>query len=464
MSPLAALLACFIYVAWLLWHEHRRRRGVSLSVYIVVGWLLLISSRPFMAWLGVVTGGGPHAAAYDEGSPFDAAVYLLLILCGLQTLRRRGVSFSRSAHANAWLFAFCAYWALSILWADLPLVAFKRWVKEAGNVVLVLVVLTEVDPYEAAKAVFVRCAALLMPLSGVLIRFFPDIGRTYHPWSGEMMYVGVATHKNSLGLLTLACGLFMLADVLDGRRRDDVVPPPGARLAELSLLALTAWLLMTSHSATSLLCGAIGAGLLLALRLSAARRHVVALQAAAVLGGGLLWMTDAAQALYSYVVVDVLGRDLTLTTRTDIWPLLLARVEDPLWGAGFNSFWSGERLAVLYERFGIIQAHNGYLETYLNGGLVGTVLLACVLLAALRSATLDVRAGGPRIGAVVLSLSVLAATIVGNLSEATFSKMNPLWFACLLCIVRPPGRALVVAPAGPALPHRPRADQPNTAR
>lgn len=444
MPPNAALSVCLVAIAVLLRLERRQRHGVSGAVTLVVLWLLLVASRPLTAWLGMAGGGGSAAAAYDEGSPLDAAAYLVLMAGALAVLSRRGASLRGFIRDNRWLCLFFGYCALSILWADLPLVALKRWVKDAGNLLMVMVVLTEANPVEAAKAVFVRCAAVLVPLSLVLIRFYPDIGRTYHTWTGEMMYVGVATHKNSLGLLTMACTLHLLADVLDRHDAQGLLP----RLAQWALLALTAWLLQQSHSATSLMCGAIGAALLIGLRLPALRRHVTALELTVLLTAGVLWATDGAYDLYRYVVVEILGRDLTLTSRTDVWPMLLAKLDNPLWGAGFNSFWSGERLAVLYERLGIIQAHNGYLETLLNGGAVGVALLGALLLAALRSASLRVQRGEP---GALLGLAVVVATIVANLSEASFSKMDPLWFAFLLAVARhtpQPRPASAVRPAG----------------
>lgn len=458
MPPTVALFVCLAVIGVLLRLEQRQRRGVSGAVTLVVLWLLLVASRPLTAWLGVAAAGGSAAAAYDEGSPLDAAAYLLLMAGALAVLARRGASFGRFIRDNPWLCLFFGYCALSVLWADLPLVALKRWIKDAGNLLMVMLVLTEADPAEAAKAVFVRCAAVLVPLSLVLIRFYPELGRTYHTWSGEMMYVGVATHKNSLGLLTMACVLYLLADALD--RRDPAAVPTAApagnarehallpRLAAWALLGLTAWLLQQSHSATSLMCGSIGAALLIALRVPALRRHVTALQVALLLTAGVLWLTDSADDVYRYVVVDILGRDLTLTSRTDVWPMLLAKLDDPLFGAGFNSFWSGERLAVLYERLGIIQAHNGYLETLLNGGGVGVALLCALLLAALRSASLRVQRGER---GAVLGLAVVVATIVANLSEASFSKMDPLWFAFLLAVTRfTSAQPAAAAPAPPA--------------
>jgi len=55
-----------------------------------------------------------------------------------------------------------------------------------------------------------------------------------------------------------------------------------------------------------------------------------------------------------------MGRDSTLTGRTDIWARVIALVHNPVIGTGFESFWLGKRLEAmqLYQR-GLNETHNG---------------------------------------------------------------------------------------------------------
>jgi O-antigen ligase len=110
-----------------------------------------------------------------------------------------------------------------------------------------------------------------------------------------------------------------------------------------------------------------------------------------------------------------------------------ARFISRLLGAGFNSFWSGDRLAVVHEKLGIIQAHNGYLETYLNGGVIGVALLLIVLVTASKRIQREIVQGDfmarGRFAIVVLAF-------LYNLTEAAFNKMGLVWFLLLLAVVR----------------------------
>ncbi|HSI59545.1 MAG TPA: O-antigen ligase family protein [Ideonella sp.] len=433
MSQLV-LLGVWIYVLALLANDSRRREGLSLNLWTVALWVALIGSRPVSTWFDFGVSGGGQAEAYDEGNPFERVVYFVLIFHAVWVLLRRGVRVGEVVRNNRWLFVFFLYWGLSVLWADLPVVALKRWIKDIGNILMVLVVLTEANPSQAVKAVFARAACVLIPVSFLFIRFFPSLGRTYHVWSGEMMYTGVTTHKNSLGVLAMVCLLFLVTDFV-ARLKQPQRPRWFGLLGDLSLIGLAAWLLLKANSATAMVCATIGFFLLVVLRSPGIQKKMPALEISFGLLGLLLWATDAINHVARFVVVDILERDLTLTTRTEVWPMLIQRADNPLLGAGFNSFWSGERLASIYQSLGIIQAHNGYLETYLNGGIVAIVLLGFLLLSAGRSINRAIAAGDSD---AHIRMAFFVIAVVYNCTEASFNKIELLWFAFLIAIVRYP--------------------------
>lgn len=426
------LLAFVIYIIWLFGNDARRREGVSPAVWSVVAWVTLLGSRPVSTWFDF-SGGIGSAEAYDEGNPLERMVYFFLILHGLLVLARRGVRLRDVLASNGWLFVFFLYWGLSIFWADASFIALKRWIKDLGNIVMVLVILTDGKPLEAMKAVFVRSACLLLPVSVLFIHYIPELGRTYHVWSGEMMYTGVTTHKNSLGVLVLVSLIFLIWDSMSRSPGGKAPRSLSSRFGDVSLILMGAWLLIKAGSATAMGCFVLGVVLLAALSSKAIRERVRYVEFFAFVAGVSIWATDATHGMLDYLVVDLLGRDLTLTTRTDVWPVLLSRVDSVLVGSGFNSFWTGERLAELYGQLGIIQAHNGYLETYLNGGLLGVTLLAMVLLSAIRVANRQLTEGGEYAS---LAFAWVFITVVYNFTEASFNKTSLLWFAFLLMVTQ----------------------------
>lgn len=79
--------------------------------------------------------------------------------------------------------------------------------------------------------------------------------------------------------------------------------------------------------------------------------------------------------------VESAGIDATFTGRTDIWQLSLETfAKSPLFGQGFQSFWNSKELlaqADVSANWAVIasHAHNGYIESLLNGGIPAFILV-----------------------------------------------------------------------------------------
>ena len=125
---------------------------------------------------------------------------------------------------------------------------------------------------------------------------------------------------------------------------------------------------------------------------------------------------------------ESLGRGSTLTGRTDLWAHCLEVQPNPILGAGFESFWLGERrerIAAFYIKWSPGGAHNGYLEIYLNLGLIGLSILIGLLIATFWKIRLELfrnfEWGRYRLG-------FLAAVVLRGWTEATFGTGSSLWF------------------------------------
>jgi O-antigen ligase len=110
---------------------------------------------------------------------------------------------------------------------------------------------------------------------------------------------------------------------------------------------------------------------------------------------------------------------------------------NPLFGAGFESFWLGPRLDKIWAVYWFhpTEAHNGYLETFLNLGWVGIALLAVVIVAAYRNVAAVLRRD-PEAGR--LRLAFFVSAIAYNFTESAFKTMNPVWFIFLLAAIAVP--------------------------
>ena len=411
--------------------DRDRTSRVSPALWIPVIWLSISASRMVSQWLGGVgTLASPDALV--EGSPLDALIFAGLLAAGLVVLLARRRLDRTFLRANGPLLVFFSYCAVSLLWSDYPFVAFKRWTKAVGDLVMVLVVLTDPEPTAALKQFIARSGFLLIPLSILLIMYYPGVGWGYNPLTGAAYYTGVATTKNGLGTVCLVFGLGSLWRLLE-------VPHSGERprrarplIAHGAILAMAVWLFYIADSATSLACFLLG-GVLIALtshRGSALRPAAVyALTAGIVALLSLGLFVDSEEAL-----VESMGRDVTLTGRTQLWDDLLRVTADPWFGTGFESFWLGERVTALWSQYlwRPNQAHNGYLEVFLNLGWVGVALLGFVIAWGYRN-VVGALHRDPEFGG--LRLAFFVAAVLYNVTEGAFKMMHPVWIAFLLAVM-----------------------------
>jgi O-antigen ligase len=431
MPPALALILTLAFIFFLFWRESREKTDVSSALWVPLIWYFITASRFLSQWLsmlGILTG----ASSLDDGSPIDRAVFFGLIAAGLYVLCRRRVQLSEFARRNVWLIAFLAYCFLAICWSDFPLIALKRWIKVLGHPIMALIILTEPNPEEAVRRVLKRSAYLLIPLSILLGKYFPQYGRAYNSWTGEGYYLGVTTDKNALGHVCMIVGVFFFWNAMQAFRMKNRKARRDELLLSVGFLGLTCWLLKMANSATSLatmLMGILTIGLL---GLPFMNKRLIGMY---VLFGILAFV--AADSLFGIYgkIVGGLGRNMTLTDRTSIWQLVLSFHSDPIFGVGFESFWLGERLKDIWsttDGAGITEAHNGYLETYLNLGFIGVALMIGLLLGTYRKVRLDLLS---RFEFGRLRIGLLFAILVYNLTEAAFASVHLVYTVFFLIAI-----------------------------
>lgn len=342
-------------------------------------WVFFAASRFPSRWIA----GGQSAATIEtmtDGSPPDRLVFAALIGLAILILSRRRVDVAGWLRTNPWVFVLFLYAALSVIWSDHPSVAFKRLLKSFGNVLMVVLILTEDNPRNALGWIMRRLAYIILPLSVLYIKYFPDLGRTYH--MGEPLYNGVTNQKNELGQTCMLLSLyFAWATLYLPKGRTKPFQRPGV-IVYAAVVPMLAWLLYMSDSATSQIGVLLGMGLLVVAKANVLRGRMRTLVGAVGVGSLLLAFLISVMDVH-ILVIQAAGRDTSLTTRVPMWFTLLSMPDDTLLGAGFHSYWLEPRASRLYTMFAVSNAHNGYLDVYLNLGIIGLAILAAVMVAGL---------------------------------------------------------------------------------
>jgi O-antigen ligase len=318
---------------------------------------------------------------------------------------------------------------LSVFWSDFTFIAFKRWFRDLGSYVVVLVALSDPRPLDAARTLLRRLCYLLIPLSVLLVKYYPEMGKQYETWHGTAMYSGAATSKNGLGVICLVGGMFFFWDTVTRWSARREMRTRRIILVNVAFIAMTLWLLHMSDSATSRVCLLIGCVVIALAHSSMFQRRPAFLKVVIPLGLCLYPILAFGLGMNAQLTAAA-GRDPTFTTRTEIWTILLNMHTNPLLGTGYESFWLGSRLlAVWRSSVGAInEAHNGYLEIYLNLGIIGLLLLVAFLIASYRTICRRLK---PFSALASLTLAMWTTLIFYNVTEAAF-KVNLMWVTFLV--------------------------------
>ena len=185
-------------------------------------------------------------------------------------------------------------------------------------------------------------------------------------------FQGLAYHRNYMAYIAALSALTFQWKLMNGGRRPRLVAwwavSVACLVATASVTSITLFVLwsvlLTVVSWLSSRRSIWTAGLLLVFSLGAAAAY-------------LLWSNLAA-------ATEALGRDPTLTGRTEIWRVVWQLVESNFWfGYGWNAWALGNPVGDSLRSalgFNVTHAHNGYLNVALELGIVGLALLVWLLI------------------------------------------------------------------------------------
>ncbi|HEY0248871.1 MAG TPA: O-antigen ligase family protein [Gryllotalpicola sp.] len=278
--------------------------------------------------------------------------------------------------------------------------------------------------FELVVALFVRHPILpLVRIAG--IDYSGKVPNAFY-WSRDLLFHG-GQIQGIVGNGDLLAMCALIGIIVFALQRADHVARP---LWGWFWIGLAAVELVLSRSATvlvSALAVAVVLGFALwARRIGQAGRGPLYLTAGAlivvVLGGGLALRSE---------LPKLLGKSVTLTGRTDIWHSVIGLAQQhPAFGWGWVGYWVpwAEPFQGLAVHGGVqyLQAHEAWLDVWLQLGLVGVVVFGCLVLTTLvrtwflavdRPMT-DASTRHPFPAVALLPLLVLAAQLVQSLAES----------------------------------------------
>ncbi|MEM9540534.1 MAG: O-antigen ligase family protein [Cyanobacteria bacterium P01_E01_bin.42] len=136
-----------------------------------------------------------------------------------------------------------------------------------------------------------------------------------------------------------------------------------------------------------------------------------------------------------FIVVDTLNKDMTLTGRTDFWPLIIDKInERPILGYGIDGFWQpwqgannpAAEIIVQKTQFSPPHSHNGFMDLAVDLGYLGLFLFIASFIASIVKAVIYLtRTPMPYAGLPILLLTYILLT---NLTETGLLGVTSIFF------------------------------------
>lgn len=323
------------------------------------------------------------AATQDAFSPI---LFLGIYIVTLLLIIQRWKSFVRVAQKNIWIWLVVGIVMASVFWSVAPDITQRRSILLLGTTLFGIYLAMRYTLREQLQLLAWVCGIVIV-LSFLLAIALPSYGLMTFQEGGAHAgaWRGILPHKNILGrFMNLSAIIFLLLAISNSifHRKYRWVLWAG--------FVLSVVLIILTTSKTALV---VFLTLTIILPLYRALRgdytQLVPSMIALVLVGG-----SAATLLLDNlpVIAGALGKDLTLTGRTDIWAVMLELIsERPLFGYGFNAFWQGwdhEITAYIWRtlEWECPYGHNGFMDLLAELGISGlTVFFLSYVTACIRA-------------------------------------------------------------------------------
>ena len=386
---------------------------------------LLLLSGAFLALLGAKD---EAASGAGEGNLLAQAgyvsIYGITFLLVVTRIRR----FAHVATREPLLVLLVALAVVSVLWSVAPEITLRRGVALLGTTLFGVYLAMRFSFREQLQllawtlgiaALFSLAFALALPAYGVESGARGDALR------------GIYNQKNVLGrIMALGAVVFFFA------RANGVY-----RWLKFGALGLSLALLWFSDAKTALVILLVLSILFPFYRaLREAYTLAVPIVIAGVLAGGsvLIWLANNSTVMFA-----ALGRDTTLTGRTELWPIVLEMIAERPWlGYGYNAFWLGWEgkssqvwmtLTPFVANFRPTHAHNGVLDLWLDLGFLGVLVFALVFVLTFGRAVRLIGSTGAREG--VWPLTYLTFMLLSGITYPIGLERNSIWWVLYVAIV-----------------------------
>ena len=359
--------------------------------------------------------------------PFFFYPWIMFVLCG------RVISFFKNNFVEGLSFLvlrnpgfslYCLLPITSTLWSLVPDITLKAGMAFTGFTVVCFYLGARYEWNELSG--LVRWGYTSIGLVSFLRH--PNVGREF---------AGITSHKNSLGaLMVISTALWYLHYSQGAKTQKE-------RWIALFFLFFSFYLVRASSSGGALVNSLMlifvvsSLSFLSKLKFQWAFTSLVGFTVLGIIGS--VYIIDNLES----IIVGGLGKDLTLTGRTEFWPQLIAAANQRPWlGYGFEGFFKQELLGdktpayFVYTPAGFQPktAHNGAIAVLLYFGYPGLILILASVVTNLIFAVRELSRSP--LSEAGIPIIYLVFIILNNLTEGSLADIGDVWLAYVLITVR----------------------------
>ncbi|MEG4943943.1 O-antigen ligase family protein [Microcoleus sp. F4-D5] len=359
--------------------------------------------------------------------PWAFYPWVILVLSG------RFISFFKNQFVEALSFlvlrnpgfsVYCLLPITSTLWSLVPEITLKGGIAFTGFTIFSF--------YLGARYEWPELSGILRwgytSLAIVSVLRYPNVGKEF---------AGITSHKNAFGsLMVVSTALWYLHYSQGAKTQKE-------RWIALGFMLFSFYLVRASSSGgslvNSLMLIAVVSSLsfLSRLKFQWAFTCVVGFTVLAIITS--VYIIDNLES----IVVGGLGKDLTLTGRTEFWPQLIdAANQRPWFGYGFDGFFKQDEIGEQTPAYFIYTAngfqpktaHNGAISVLLSYGYLGLFLILASLFTNLILAVRQLNRSP--LSESGIPIIYLVFIILNNITEGSLGEMGDVWLAYVLLTVR----------------------------
>lgn len=342
----------------------------------------------------------------------NQVVYLFLFFSSMVIFVKRYDQILTYIRAEKFLTIFVFLCLVSALWTDYPQLSIKRSFQLFVTYLVVVESILNIEPKLLLKQLMI-VVSLYIFISLISTRVSPyAIDPRFGTWRG------IEAHKNHLAQTCIYCLLSSLVFFNFARSK-------WTKIYSVALMLSSVFLIYKAHSSSAVIVIAV-------ILFLGFIFYVESIFNILKIGRSVLGFTFLLFLCLTFVflifsseifglVPGYFGKDMTLSGRVPIWEYVWTEIDKKLlMGYGFAAYWIMGSTRILlfadyFEGFKVNQAHNGYLELFLQLGVIGFVFFL-VLLSAYIYRMFKVNNNL----AIIISISILTL----NLTESVLFKVG----------------------------------------